>query len=182
MKEALKHWRLILIKGIILVILSIIIFRHPVGTLLGLTLYIGIALMLTGLMLIVSALTNRKADDHWGLKLTEGIFDVLFAFILLSNPAITAAVFPFLVGFWMIFYGIMLFTGSFAAKKGGDGSWWINLIGGLLTVIFGYFIMTNLLAGVIVISFLMGAGFMIFGLVNIFMAFSMKKLNAVGNG
>ena len=181
MKEAIKHWRLILIKGIILVILSFIIFGHPVGALLGLTLYIGIALNLTGLLLIVSALSNRKADDQWGLKLTEGIFDVLFAFILLSNPAITAAVFPFLVGFWMIFYGIMLFTGSFTAKKGGDSSWWINLVGGILTVIFGYIIMTNLLTGVIVISFLIGSGFMLFGLMNIFMAFRMKKMNTVLN-
>ena len=182
MKEALKHWRLILIKGIILVILSFIIFSHPVGTLVGLTLYIGIALMLTGLLLIVSALSNRNADDQWGLKLTEGIFDVLFAFIMLSNPAITAAVFPFLIGFWIIFYGIMLFTGSFTAKKGGDRSWWINMVGGLVTVVFGYVIMTNLLTGAIAISFLIGSGFLFFGLIYIFIAFRMKKMNTEVNG
>ena len=178
MKEALKHWRLILIKGIVLVILSFIIFSHPVGALVGLTLYIGVALMFTGILLIVSALSNRKADDQWSRKLTEGIFDVLFAFILLSNPAITAAIFPFLVGLWMIFYGIMLFTGSLTAIKGGDSGGWLNLVGGLLTVIFGYIIMTNLLTGVILITFLIAFGFMLFGLINIFMAFRIKKMNS----
>lgn len=181
MREALKYWWLILIKGIILILLSFFIFGHPVSALVGLALYIGITLMATGFLLIVTALSNRNSDDQWGWKLTEGIVDVLFAFILLSNPAVTATVFPFVVGFWMIFYGIMLFTGSFAAKKVGDSSWWMNLIGGILTVIFGYIIMTDILTGAIAITFWIGSGFMLFGLINISMAFRMKKLNTVAN-
>ena len=177
MKEALKYWWLILIKGIVLILLSFFIFGHPVSALVGLALYIGIVLLVTGVLLIINALSNQKSDDQWGRKLTEGILDVLFALILLSNPAITTAVFPFVVGFWMIFYGIMLFTGSFTAKKGGDSSWWVNLVGGILTVIFGYIIMTNLLTGVIAITFIIGFGFMLFGLINIFVAFRMKNLN-----
>jgi uncharacterized membrane protein HdeD (DUF308 family) len=181
MKEALKYWWLILIKGIILIVLSFFIFSHPVSALVGLALYIGITLMATGLLLIVTALSNKKANEQWGWKLTEGILDVLFAVILLSNPAVTATVFPFLVGFWMIFYGIMLFTGSFSAKRAGDGSWWINLVGGILTVIFGYFIMTNILTGAIAITFWIGTGFLLFGLVNISVALRIKKLNAAAN-
>ena len=177
MKEAMKHWRLIQIKGIILVILSFILFGHPVGALLGLALFIGITLMVTGLLLIVAALSNRKADDQWGWKLTEGIVDLLFALMLLSNPAVTVAVFPFLVGFWMIFYGIMLFTGSFTAKKAGDSSWWLNLIGGALTVIVGYIIMTDIITGAITFIFFLGTGFLLFGLVNISVAFRMRELN-----
>ena len=42
MKEALKYWWLVLIKGIILVVLSFFIFGHPVSALVGLALYIGI--------------------------------------------------------------------------------------------------------------------------------------------
>ena len=177
MKEALKYWWLVLIKGIILILLSFFIFSNPVGTLIGLALYIGIALMITGILLIVTSLSNRKADDQWGWKLTEGIVDVFFAFILLSNPAVTAAVFPFVVGFWMIFYGIMLFVGSFSVKKEGDNSWGISLIGGILTVFFGYIIMSDILTGAIAITFWIGAGFMLFGLINISAAFRMKKLN-----
>ena len=181
MEEVLKHWRLVLIKGIVLVILSFIIFSHPVGALVGLALYVGIALMFTGILLIVAAVSNRKSDDQWGRKLTEGVFDVLFAFILLSNPAITAAIFPFLVGLWMIFYGIMLFTGSVTAIKGSESGGWINLVGGLLTMAFGYIIMTNLLTGVFVITYWIAIGFMIFGLINIFMAFRMRKMNSKFN-
>ena len=176
MKEALKYWWLVLIKGIILVVLSFFIFGHPVSALVGLAVYIGISLLLTGVLLVVTGLSNRKTDDQWGWKLTEGIVDILFAFILLSNPAITATVFPFVVGFWLIFYGVMLFSGSFSAKKAGDTSWWVNLIGGILTVIVGYIIMTDLIAGALAITFWIGAGFLIFGLVNISIAFRMKRI------
>jgi uncharacterized membrane protein HdeD (DUF308 family) len=133
--------------------------------------------MVTGFLLIATALSNRKADDQWGWKLTEGLLDVFFAFVLLSNPAVTATVFPFVVGFWMIFYGIMLFSGSFSAKKAGDGNWWISLVGGILTVIFGYVIMTDILAGAIAITFWIGAGFLLFGLINISAALRIRKLH-----
>ena len=102
--------------------------------------------------------------------------DVVFAFILLSNPAITATVFPFVVGFWMIFYGIMLFTGSFGNKKAGDKNWWVNLIGGILNVFVGYIIMNDVIAGAFAITFWIGFGVLIFGLVNISAALRMKSL------
>ena len=176
MKEALKYWWLVLIKGIILVVLSFFIFGHPVSALVGLALYIGISLMVTGVLLVITSLSNRQADDQWGWKLAEGIMDVVFAFILLSNPAITATVFPFVVGFWMIFYGIMLFVGSFGNKKDGDKNWWVNLIGGILNVFVGYIIMNDVIAGAFAITFWIGFGVLIFGLVNISAALRMKSL------
>ena len=176
MKEALKYWWLVLIKGIILVLLSFFIFRHPVSALVGLALYIGVSLMATGVLLIITALSNRKEDDQWGWKLAEGIMDAVFAFILLSNPAITATVFPFVVGFWMIFYGIIIFVGSFSNKKAGDKSWWMNSLGGILNVFVGYIVMNDIIAGAFAITFWIGSGVLIFGIVNISAAFRMKSL------
>ncbi len=176
MKQVLKYWWLVLIKGIILVALSFFIFRHPVSALVGLAVYIGISLMVTGILLVITALSNQKSDDQWGWKLAEGILDVVFAFILLSNPAITATVFPFVVGFWMIFYGIMMFVGSFSNKKDGDKNWWMNLLGGILNVFVGYIIMNNLIAGAFAITFWIGSGVLIFGIVNISAVIRMKSL------
>lgn len=177
MKNAMKYWWLVLLKGIILILLSFYVFGHPVGALLGLTLYLGIALMMTGFFLIAAAISNKDVDDQWGWRLAEGILDVILAFILLANPAVTAAVFPFVVGFWMIFYGIMIFSGSFTVKKSGEGTWWLNLLIGLLTIFMGYIIMTDFFAGTVAITFWMGAGILLFGIINVVMALNMRKLN-----
>lgn len=177
MKEILKYWWMILIKGIILVLLSFFVFKHPVESLMGLTMYIGFALSFTGIALIINSMSNRKTDDSWGWKLGEGILDIVIAITLLTNPVVTAAVFPFIIGFWMIFYGIMIFVGAFNAKKSGDSNWWINLISGIVTILLGYLISSNLLVGAFTITFWIGLGLLLFGIVNIAMAINVKKLN-----
>ena len=83
MKSILKLWWVVLIKGIILVLLSFFVFKHPVEALVGLALYLGIALLITGIGLIITSIANSKSDENWGWQLTEGIVDVLFALVLL---------------------------------------------------------------------------------------------------
>ena len=175
MRNQTKYWWLTLLKGIVLIALAFFTFNHPTGALVGLALYIGIALMVTGFSITFAAISNHDSDDQWGWRLTEGIIDVLLASILLSNPEITATTIPFIIGFWMIFYGVMLFAGSFGLKKVGYNGWWVTLLGGILTVFVGYVIMNNLFAGIFAITFWMGCGILLFGLANISMAFQIKN-------
>lgn len=176
MKDTFKNWWLVLIKGIILIVLAFFVFRHPIETLVGLTVFIGVSLLFTGIFLVIASISNSKTDDNWGWKLAEGIIDVIFAIVLLSNPGITAAVFPFIVGFWMMIYGVILLVGSFTLKKEGDSNWWLNLLGGVLTVIFGYIITSNLLAGSIAITIWIGIGLLIFGIINIVVSMKLRKV------
>ena len=176
MKSILNLWWVVLIKGIILVLLSFFVFKHPVGSLVGLALYLGIALLITGIGLIITSIAHSKADENWGWQLSGGIIDVIFALVFLSNPGITAAIFPFIVGFWMMIYGVILFSGSFKDKKEGDSNWWLKLLGGILTVILGYFITANLLAGAVALTLWIGLGILIFGIINISVSFGMRKV------
>lgn len=181
MEKKFKNWWLILIKGIILVLMGFYVFSHPVDALVGLALYVGITLLITGTTLVIAALSFRKASDVWRWRLAEGILDIVFAFVLLSNPAVTAAVFPFVVGFWIMVYGILFIVDSFKDKKEGAGDWWMSLLGGIFGVIIGYFVTSNLVAGAITITFWIGLGFVILGIVNIAASFSMKKIHSAVN-
>jgi len=178
MKEKSKNWWLLLLKGIVLIVLSFLVFRHPVEALVGLSVFIGVALLLTGIFQIIAGFMVRGVDDNWGWRLAEGIIDVIFAIVLLSNPGVTAAVFPFIVGIWMIVYGVMIFSGSFKSKKEGDGNWWLSLLGGIITVLLGWFVMTDLFAGTLAITIWIGIGLLMLGIVNIVMSFHLKKLNS----
>ena len=176
MKKTMNNWWLVLIKGVILVILAIFVFRHPVSALVGLALYVGITLLITGITLVIAALSFRKVSDNWGWRLAEGLMDILFAFVLLSNPGVTAAVFPFIIGFWIIIYGIIFIADSFNDKKEGATDWWMGLIGGILGVMLGYFVTSNPLAGAFTVTIWIGLGFLILGIVNIFASLRLKKL------
>ncbi|MDX8339044.1 DUF308 domain-containing protein [Draconibacterium sp. IB214405] len=174
--EKLKTYRwLILLKGIIFILLSFFIFRYPVESLVGLAFYIGISLLVTGVFLIIAALAIRKVDDSWGWKLAEGIIDLLLALMFLSNPAVTAAVLPFVLGFWMMVYGVIIFIGAFKIKKSGDSYWWVSLLSGMLTVVIGYFITANLLVGAIAITVWIGLGILLCGIFNVTLFFISRK-------
>jgi len=171
-----KHWWMTLLKGIVLILLAFFVFNHPVGMLIGIVMYFSIALLITGILTIIGSVLSSKTDDDWGWKLTGGVIDLLFALILLSNPGITAAILPFILGFWIIVYGVIIFGGSFKAKKEGDDNWWISLLGGVLTIMFGYFIMSDLFAGAVAITIWIGLGLLIFGIINVVVSLKMRKV------
>ncbi len=176
MKRRNKNWWLLLVKGIIFIALAFIAFMQPAGALLGIAVYIAITALLNGIIEISSAIVSRKTDDNFGWHLTIGILDTVFGFILFTNPGLTAEVLPFLVGFWAVFYGIMLFVNSFTIKKSGIKNWWIDLLSGVLTIIIGYLIMINPIIGALTITFWLGFGLLILGVATISIAFRLRPL------
>jgi len=175
MKDPFKFWWLVLLKGIILIALAIFIFINPVEALVGLGIYIGIVLMITGILIISRTLYNHKTDDLFGWHLAEGIIDILFALVLLTNPAVTTAVFPFIVGFWIIIFGVMAFANAMHLMKQKQKQWWVSALGGLLNVIIGFLIITNPVIGALSITIWIGLGFLIYGILNVVIAFGLRK-------
>lgn len=177
MNSLSKNWWIALVKGIILIILAIMVFRHPEDALLGVAIFIGISLLLTGVVQTIVSISSKELGQGWGWGLAGGLLDIFFAIIFLSNPVLTAAAIPFVVGFWMIFYGVMAFANSFQTKKEGNSNWGLELVGGLLTIFVGFIISGNLLAGTLAITIWMGIGFLLAGIVYVIVAFGLKKLN-----
>ena len=126
---------------------SFFVFRHPVNALIGIAIYIGISLLMTGILQTGASIASRDTIPNWGWGLAGGLIDILFGFVLLSNPALTAASLPFVVGFWIIVSGIMSFADAFQSKKEGNTLWGLGMLGGVLSVFIGYFIMSNILVG-----------------------------------
>jgi uncharacterized membrane protein HdeD (DUF308 family) len=171
-----KLWWITLIRGIILVLLAFFVFRHPVNALIGVAIYIGISLLVTGLIQTGVSIGFRNTFPNWGWILAGGLIDIVFGFALLSNPALTASTLPFVVGFWIIISGIMSFADAFQSRKEGNSLWGLGMLGGALSVLIGYFIMSNLLVGALAITTWMGIGFAIAGVVNIVIGFKLKAL------
>lgn len=176
MQTLFKNWWLALVKGIILIVLAILVFRHPVATILGFTIYLGIGLFLAGVIEMVTAFQLRQLEKRWGWSLAGGAIDVLFGLILLSNPGITAVVLPFVVGFWAVFYGTLLITASIASRAedyAGPRQGWI---GGALTLLAGLLIIFNPAVGIAAITILIGIALLIAGIVNILVALGLRQL------
>lgn len=175
MKQKSKYWWIILLRGILFLLLAFYVFSNPIDSLVGLAIYIGISLMISGVLLIFTSLASKNINGDWGWQLAEGFFDILFSLVLLSSPGITAATLPFVVGIWVMVYGIILFVGAFQSKSSGGEFSWFSLFGGILTVILGYLITNNLFVGAMALTYWIGFGFLISGILNLNIGLKLKS-------
>lgn len=166
-----KNWYLPLIKGIIMIALAFMIFNSPEGSLLAWAIYIGIGFILSGIVFIIQGFSVRSYTENWGWRVFEGVVDVFVGFVLIANPAITAAILPFIIGFWGAFYGIMLFIDAFA-EKGARG---IKLISGIVIFLFSLMVMFHPLFAGITVAIWFGIVLFCAGLYNVFYSFDLKR-------
>ncbi len=59
---------MVLIKGIIMILLAILVFNHPGATLLGVAVYLGIGLVITGIIAIGLGIAERKLSPELGME------------------------------------------------------------------------------------------------------------------
>ena len=165
-----KNWYLLLIKGIILILLAILIFMSPADALLTYVLWIGIGFSFAGVVRIVQGFQAKGVVEGWGSIVFEGVMDLVIGFILMAHPALTAAVLPFIFGFWATFYGFFLIIDAFSGK--GSAVW--KIIGGILTILIGFSIMFNPIMMGMTMAVWVGIMLLVVGIFNVVGSFSLK--------
>lgn len=172
--KRLKNWWLLLIKGLILIALSILIFKRTEESIMAISMFLGSGLILMGIILLIISLEMKKAMENWTWRLSEGLMDIVFGFFLLAHPGITVVVIPIFIGFWIIFYGVLMLSGALqfsdqrkVEKKG-------VILFAILTIVLGLLVSFNPRVGPVTMGILIGVPVLIIGLANIFFALSMR--------
>lgn len=161
---------LYILMGIILFIFGISIIRHPIASYLGLAMYFSIIIIVLGISEIMNAFAGKGAR-HWGWGLTIGILDLIFGFILLTHPAITEDILPYMVGFILMFKSIDFIAESIQLSTLKIKGWGWILFAGIITLIFSFMIVFYPLFGVFNIIIWTGLSFMFAGISSFIYAF-----------
>jgi uncharacterized membrane protein HdeD (DUF308 family) len=107
-----------------------------------------------------------ELKKYWWLLLISGIVAILIGAALLFWPGKTLTVVGFLVGFWMLFFGIMRFL---IALFGGDTDGrWVLMIVGVVGIALGIVVMRNPSETIAVIILIAAIFWIVSGLVDIF--------------
>jgi uncharacterized membrane protein HdeD (DUF308 family) len=131
-----------LIAGIAAVIVGAILLWAPaktkVETYTLLVALLGLWWLVSGILDIVHIFTDRTA---WGWKLFMGIISILAGGAILTYPIASALALPkifvLVLGFWGLFYGIVLLINAFRGAGWGAG------ILGVLGLVFGGILIAN---------------------------------------
>ena len=179
-KSAVKNWWVLTILGILFILLGIWVFRNPLESYIGLSLYFSIAMFIGGAFQIFFSVSNRDVLPGWGWQLMGGILQVLFGYILTSNPQITMAILPLFVGFWLLFRSINLASFSLELRSLLLPNWWLYLLFAILIGIFSFFILTRPVIGGITIVTWTGIALIMAGVAQIAISMDLKKLHSLG--
>jgi uncharacterized membrane protein HdeD (DUF308 family) len=162
-----KKWWLISLKGLIFIFLGIYIFKFPVSGMLGLIVYGGISLIISGIIESVFAISHFKMHRGWTWQLVEGLLDIILAVILLLNIGLTAITLPFVFAIYGILIGIFWMMQSFFFKRKGYRFWTVAFIAGLFSLLIGLLIfyrpvlLAITIVGIIGILFMMQGFFLL---------------------
>lgn len=177
LKNAIKHWYIPLIVGLLFILTSIIVFSTPLSSLLTLAIIMSISFLVSGLFEVVFSISNRKSMENWGWSLVFGLLTLIVGFMLLTNPALSVLTLSLYVGFILLSRSIGSISFAIDIKRHGIGSWgglmFFGILGAILSVIL---LLRPIYAGISAV-YLIAFSFLSGGIFSIFWAFQLRKIH-----
>lgn len=176
-KQAIKHWYIPLLIGILFILVSIIVFSAPISSFITLSILFAISFLFGGLSEVVFAISNRDQLDNWGWSLALGIITSIMGVLLLLNPGLTMTALALYIGFVLLFRSISSISFALDIKKHGSKGWVTLLIFGVLGAIFSFILIWNPVFAGLSVMILIGVNFLLGGILSIYLALQLRKLH-----
>ncbi len=94
------------VLGVLSLIIGLYAVRHVLLTIVALALLLGIFWVANGVIELFTAFSNREASGR-GWLVAMGIVSIVAGILLLAIPGLSLVVMVFLIGAWLIFFGVL---------------------------------------------------------------------------
>ena len=172
-----KNWWLVEIRGVAAIAFGVLAFLWPGITLLVLVTLFAAYMLIDGVALLVSL--RRAEPATAGHRLAVGLMGILGVAVGIATifwPGITALALLYLVAFWAITLGLTQVIAAIRLRREISGELWF-VVGGLLTVVFGVFILLFSGTGLLSLVWIVGAWAIVFGITNLILAWRLRGLH-----
>lgn len=105
LKQEVKNWWVSLILGILYVAVALGLMFFPFNGYAALSILFSISMLVSGLLEIAFAISNRQRVSSWGWYLAGGVIDMILGLYLVTYPVLSMEVIPFIIAFWLMFRG-----------------------------------------------------------------------------
>jgi uncharacterized membrane protein HdeD (DUF308 family) len=170
-----RNWGWLALRGVAAVIFGVLAFVWPGVTLVVLTLFWGAYALVDGVCALVASLRGRTGGKPVWPLLLIGILGIAAGIATFLWPGMTALALLMFIAFWALFIGIFQIVAAIRLRKEIENEWLLGL-SGLLSVIFGVFMIASPGAGAIAVVWLIGSYSVLFGIMLIALAFRLKKI------
>jgi Uncharacterized conserved protein len=164
-------WWSVLLEGIIAIIIGLFLLYEPITTTTLLVQILAIFWLLEGIVSVIGALIFTK-DGKW--KLLSGISSIIVGVVILMYPIFS----PYIVlRFLVIFIGVLAIVNGAVILTSGlkEGEKSLGILGGL-SIILGLLLLTNILAGILVLPWVFGIFFIVGGIGTVIWGIKMRTV------
>ena len=167
--ELAKKWWVLLLRGILLIIAGLLAFVSPVTW----VIFAGVYILMDGFSMLLSGFSDQPGgQSRWPL-LILGVLGLLAGLLILWNPALGAITLTTIIAAWAIIGGILTIIAALRVREEIENEWWL-VLSGVLAIIFGILVFTNVLAGILTIAWLFGVFAIVVGILSIVLAFRVR--------
>ena len=175
-QNIIRHWWLVLFAGVLLIGLGVWVVSSPFQSYLSLSLLFAACVVAAGLFELTFSIVNHKIMNGWGWMLAGGMIDVFVGGYLFYYPLITMIILPLIVGFWLLFRGIMAIGNALDVRSYGFGDWRWLLFTGVTIILLALLILVNPDFGIFNIIVWTGLAFIFAGIFRIYLSLKLRKL------
>jgi uncharacterized membrane protein HdeD (DUF308 family) len=172
-REAARWWWLFLLAGIAWLVFSLVIFRFDITSAKSIAILFGIVAIVAG---VDEFMAIGVSTTGW--KIVHGLLGVIFIVVgifAFAHPGSTFEALAALIGFFLLFKGILDLAVAFATKAEYD-MWWVQLVVGLIEIGLAFWVAGDFQRKATLLIVYVGIVALSKGLTDIFLAFKLKSL------
>ena len=145
---AIRRWWLVLLTGLLSTAVGIIVLINPASSYFAFSLWLGIAIFVSGVMMLTVSLSSRNVIVRRGWIIAAGVIDIIVGIVLMFNIALSAAMLPVLLGAWILYRGVSMLAHGIDLRSYNvrDAGW---VIFGAVLMIAISFTVVNLLVDIL---------------------------------
>jgi uncharacterized membrane protein HdeD (DUF308 family) len=169
-----RSWWILLLYGILGVIFGFFALARPLAAATALVWAIGVLALAEGLVSLFAAFGNKVAVSRGWVAL-YAVLSILFGIMAVMNPVATAGALLLFLAAWLIVAGIYRIIFAIRVREEIKGEWLIAL-SGALSIVLGVLFFMSPLTGLVIAAWWIGAGVMVYGMLQILAAFKLRAL------
>jgi len=169
-----RNWWVLVLRGLLAVLFGIAAFAWPGITLAALVILYGAYALVDGIFAIASVMIGRTSGMPWWALLLQGLAGIAVGIMTFAWPGITALVLLCLIAAWAVVTGIFSIVAAIRLRKEIRGEWLLAL-SGVLSIVFGFALVFNPLAGALAVVWLIGAYAITFGILLMALGFRLRS-------
>jgi uncharacterized membrane protein HdeD (DUF308 family) len=173
--EYARVWGWVMVRGLAAVVFGVLAFVSPQSTLALLTLFWGAWVLTDGVMALMAAWRMRSGNRPlWPLVLV-GLIGIVAGVVTFLWPGLTALSLLMLIAAWSILMGVLQIAAAVRLRQVIAHEWWLGL-SGLISVLFGAFMMIDPSAGAVAVAWMIGAYAIVFGLMLLLLSLRLRRI------